>query len=76
MAYDNNAARKGQAINLAVHTAIARGEENNPRYIYKMFVYYSHLAEVMQGSDSDLIQQAVDSSDFDAVMKTLKETLK
>lgn len=74
--YDNTGVRKGQAINLAVHDAIARGESENPGWIYKKYVYYYTLAEVIQGSDIDMIQEVIENKNFDDVIKKLKETLK
>ena len=68
--------RKGQAFNLAVADAIHNGETNSPKYIYKKFIYYHSLADVVQGSDIDMIQEVVDSKDFDQVMKLLQETMK
>ena len=65
--------RKGQAYNLAIADAIHAGETNNPKYIYKRFIYYHQLADVVQGSDFDLIQQVIDSPDFDKVIKLLVE---
>lgn len=68
--------RRGQAFNLAVADAIHNGQENNPKHIYKKFIYYMSLADVVQGSDIDVIQEVVDSKDFDAVMKLLAEVMK
>ena len=68
--------RKGQGFNLAVMDAVHNGQENNPKYIYKKFIYYYSLADVVQGSDIDMIQEVVDSKDFDAVMKLLAETMR
>lgn len=76
MAYDNTAARKGQAFNLAVHTAIARGQERNAKFIYKNFIYYLTLADVVQGSDTDLIQKVIDDKNFDELMVKLAEAMK
>jgi hypothetical protein len=68
--------RKGQAFNLAVNDAVSNKQENNPKYIYKRFIYYHTLADVVQGSDFDLIQKVIDSKDFDKVIKQLAEALK
>lgn len=68
--------RRGQAFNLAVNDAVARGQENNPKYIYKKFIYYYHLADIVQGSDLDLIQKVIDNKDFDLVIKLLSEVMK
>lgn len=71
-----NKIRKGQAFNLAVNDAVTKGRENDPTYIYKRFVYYYDLAAIVQGSDLDLIQQVINSKDFDKVMKELREVMK
>jgi hypothetical protein len=68
--------RRGQAFNLAVHDAIHNNQENNPTYIYKKFLYYHKLADVVQGSDFDLIQKVIDCKKFDDVLKTLEEVMK
>lgn len=76
MAYDNVRAQRGQAMNLAVHDAIENKQENNPKYIYKKYIYYLQLGDILQGSDTDLIQQVIDSKDFDKVIKSLIEVMK
>lgn len=68
--------RKGQAFNLAVSDAIQNKQEDNRKYIYKKFIYYHHLADVVQGSDFEMIQKVIDSKDFDKVMELLKEEMK
>ena len=72
----NSRAAKGQAYNLAVWDAISSGEADNPKYIYKRFLYYFSLGDALQGSDFDLIQEVVDDKNFDKVLKKLKEVLK
>ena len=74
--YDATGAKKGQAVNLAIHDAVKHGEENNPKYIYKKYIYYLQLADIITGSDTDLIQQVIDSPDFDKVVKALAEAFK
>lgn len=68
--------RRGQAYNLAVADAIHNSQENSPKYIYKRFIYFHQLADVVQGSDFELIQQVIDSPDFDKVIKLLEEAFK
>ncbi len=68
--------RRGQAFNLSVNDAVHNGQENNPKYIYKRFIYYYTLADIVQGSDLDMIQQVIDSKDFDQIIKQLKEISK
>jgi len=74
--YDVSGARKGQAYNLAVHDAVHHGEENNPGYIYKKFVYYYTLGDTLQGSDLEMIQEVVANKNFDDVIKKLGEVMK
>lgn len=65
--------RKGQAFNLAVADAIKNNQEESPKYIYKRFMYYYSLADVVQGSDHDLILQVINEPKFDKILETLKE---
>lgn len=67
--------RKGQAYNLAILDAVNASQANNPKYIYKKFLYYYQLADIVQGSDLDLIQEVIDTKDFDKVMKMLNEVM-
>lgn len=66
----------GQAYNLAVHDAIHNNEAENPKYIYKRFVYYYDMGNALQGSDLDLIQEVIDNKEFDKVIKRIREVLK
>lgn len=74
--YDATGARKGQAYNLAVHDAVHHGQENNPAYIYKKFIYYFTIGDAIQGSDIDMIQEVIANKDFSELVDKLKETLK
>ena len=74
--YDVSGARKGQAYNLAVQDAVHHGEENNPGYIYKKFVYYYTIGDAIQGSDIEMIQEVISNKDFDSLIKQLTETFK
>ncbi len=74
--YDNSAARKGQAINLAVADALHNKEENNPGFIYKKYVYYYSIAEAIQGSDIEMIQEVINNQDFNELIGKLKDVLK
>ncbi len=76
MSYDGKRAQIGQSYNLAVHDAIHKGEENNPKYIYKKFVYYFTLGDAIQGSDLEMIQKVINNKDFDKLIKQLGEALK
>jgi hypothetical protein len=64
--------RRGQAFNLAVNDSIAKGESGNPKYIYRQFIYYYNLADIVQGSDLDMIQQVLNNPDFDKAIKQLQ----
>lgn len=76
MTYDNSAAKKGQAINLAVADALHNKEENNPAYIYKKFLYYFSIADAIQSSNADMILEVINNHDFSSLIGKLKETLK
>lgn len=64
--------RKGQAFNLAVNDAISSESQNDVKYIYKRFLYYYNLAEIVQGSDIDLIQTAINNKEFDSMTQQIK----
>lgn len=67
--------RKGQAFNLSVNDAIATGKQNDPSYIYQRFIYYHNLADIVQGSDLEMIASVLNKPDFDAAVKQLKATM-
>jgi hypothetical protein len=68
--------RKGQAFNLAVNDAINSGKQSDPRYIYQQFIYYHNLADIVQGSDLDMIQQVLNNPNFDKAVQQLREAAK
>lgn len=68
--------RKGQAFNLAVNDSIAKGESGNPKYIYQQFIYYYNLADIVQGSDLDMISSVLNNPNFDNAIKALKDSVK
>lgn len=67
--------RKGQAFNLAVNDAVHNNVADSPKYIYKRFVYYYTLAEVVQGSDIDMIQEVINNKDFDLIINKIKAVM-
>lgn len=68
--------RRGQAFNLAVNDAISKGESGNPKYIYQQFIYYYNLADIVQGSDLDMIASVLNNPNFDKAIQQLKESVK
>ncbi len=68
--------RRGQAYNLAIADAINAGKQDSPKYIYKKFIYYLQLADIVQGSDLDLIQTVINEPSFDEIIKKLQEVFK
>jgi len=70
-----NASAIGQAINLAAADARKHDEESNPAYIYKRYVYWTSICSAIQDSDIEMIQEVIANSDFDSLIKKLKETL-
>lgn len=68
--------RKGQAFNLAVNDSISKGESGNPKYIYQQFIYYYNLADIVQGSDLDMIQSVLNNPNFDKAIQQLREATK
>lgn len=66
----------GQAINLAAADARKNGEENNPKYVYKRYVYWTAVCDAIQSSDIEMVQEVINDSSFDTLIKQLKETLK
>lgn len=67
--------RKGQAFNLAVNDAINSQRANDPKYIYQQFIYYYNLADIVQGSDLDMIQEVLNKPEFNQAIKSLKESM-
>lgn len=68
--------RKGQAFNLAVNDAINSQRGNDPKYIYQQFIYYYNLADIVQGSDLDMIQSVLNNPNFDKAIQQLREASK
>ena len=57
--YDGNRAAKGQAINLAVHTAIALGKSTDVRFIYSEYLRYYELGQLLQNATTDELKAAL-----------------
>lgn len=68
--------RRGQAFNLAVNDAISTGRQQDVKYIYQQFIYYHSLADIIQGSDLEMIQQVLNKPNFEAAIKQLQESVK
>lgn len=68
--------RKGQAFNLAVNDSISQGKQGDAKFIYQQFIYYYSLAEIVQSSDLDMIQEVLNKPDFAAAIQKLQETMK
>lgn len=68
--------RRGQAFNLSVNDSISLGKQNDPRYIYQQFIYYYSLAEIVQSSDLDMIQEVLNKPDFAAAIKQLQNSIR
>ena len=68
--------RKGQAFNLAVNDSISKGKQGDAKYIYQQFVYYYNLADIVQGSDLDMIQSVLNNPNFDKAIQQLREATK
>ena len=68
--------RRGQAYNLAIHDAVHNSRETDVTYIYKRYIYYHTLADIVQGSDMVMIQEVINSVNFDDVIEKLKESMK
>ena len=67
--------RKGQAFNLAVNDAIASKQQKNAKYVFQQFIYYHHLADLVQSTDLELIAEVIDKPDFMKALKELKESM-
>lgn len=65
--------RRGQAFNLAVNDAVSNKKQQNPKYIYQQYLYYYNLADIVQSSDIDMIQEVLNNPDFDAAIEQLKK---
>lgn len=76
MAVIKNAAAIGQSTNLAAADARQMGRENDVKYIYQRYVFWSVICDAIQSSNIDEIQEVINIKNFDDVIKKLKETLK
>ncbi len=68
--------RRGQAFNLAVNDSISLRKQKDVKYIYQQFIYYYNLAEIVQSSDLDMIQEVLNKPDFAEAIKKLQEAYK
>lgn len=68
--------RRGQAFNLAVNDAISKGKQEDVKYIYQQFIYYHSLADVVQGSDLEMIAEVLNKPEFNEAIKKLQESVK
>lgn len=68
-----NPAGVGQAINLAAADARETGNLYDINYLYERFVFWEYFCEMIQGSDAQMIQEVINSKDFDAGMTLLKK---
>lgn len=66
----------GQSINLAAADARQHDRENDVRYIYQRYVFWTAICEAIQSSNVEEIQEVINNSDFDSLMTKLKEALK
>lgn len=71
-----NPASIGQAINLAAADARQINRESDVRYIYKRFVFWTNVCELIQSSDLSEIQTVLDDPKLDELMKQLTEIMK
>lgn len=55
--YSNERAAKGQAINLAVHEAVAAGKAGDDNYILERYVHYFKLSQLIQNVAVDDIEK-------------------
>jgi len=68
-----NPAGIGQAINLAAADARQKDRESDVRYIYKRFVFWTNVCDLIQSSDLEEIQTVLDDPKLDDLMKKLGE---
>jgi len=61
----------GQAINLAAADARQDGRESDVRYIYKRFVFWTNVCDLIQSSDLEEIQKVLDDPKLDELMNQL-----
>jgi len=71
--YNETKVKKGQAYNLAVLAAVHKGQASNAKYIQAMWVFYLKLGEILQGSDAELVKEAIDDPKFN---KAIEDVLK
>lgn len=75
MAYDNTAARKGQAINIAFSIAVAEGRQHDNRYIVEQYLRVLEFANMLQKATFEQLSVAVDNPKFIELIKQLDEEL-
>ena len=75
MSYDNQRAAKGQAINLAIMTAIADGKQHDNKYIIEQFLRHLQFAAMMQKATPDQLATAVDNPKFISLIQDLDKEL-
>lgn len=72
----NQRAAKGQAINLAISTAIAENKQHDNKYIIEQYLRYLQFANMVQKATPEQLATAVDNPKFIDLIKKLDEELK
>lgn len=63
------------ALKLGVEQGRLSKNNLDPKYIFQQFIYYYNLADIVQGSDLDLIEEVLNKPDFLEAVKNLKESV-
>jgi hypothetical protein len=68
-------AAKGQAINLAIQTAIADGKHHDNEYITRQFLRYLQFASVLQKANFEQLVAVLDNPKVLKLIKQLDEAI-
>ncbi len=68
-----NPSAVGQAINLAAADARQCDRESDVKYIFKRFVFWTNVCELIQSSDLAELQLVLDDPKLDDLMRQLGE---
>lgn len=75
MSYDNQGAKKGQAINLAFAIAIKEDKVNDNKFIIEQYLRILQFAALLQKATPDQLATAVDNPAFIDLIQKLDEEL-
>lgn len=69
----NNRAAIGQAINLAVQSAIALNKQQDLKFIFKEYLRFKQIADVIQRSNPQQLVEALADPQFNELLSKIEE---